>query len=148
MAQLVVAFVAGLIFAAGLIISEMSNPAKVLSFLDVMGDWDPTLALVMGGALLVTFPAFGWVLKRSAPLLGASFVLPTKQQLDTPLLAGSAIFGVGWGLAGLCPGPALTAAGTGAAGAIVFVAAMMTGTLLARHLLEPYLESRRHVPQE
>lgn len=137
MAQLVVSFIAGLLFAVGLIVSGMSNPSKVLNFLDVTGNWDPTLAFVMAGALLVTFPAFQIVLRRSAPLFADRFHLPTRHQIDAPLVSGAAIFGVGWGLAGLCPGPALTALGSGARSAFVFVAAMTAGALVHKYLVQP-----------
>jgi hypothetical protein len=142
-AQLVVSFVAGLLFAVGLIVSGMSNPSKVLNFLDVTGNWDPTLAFVMAGALLVTFPAFHFVLRRSAPLLSDRFHLPTRQQVDAPLVSGAAIFGVGWGLAGLCPGPALTALGSGATSAFVFVASMTAGALVHKYIIEPRLNPSR-----
>ena len=141
MAQLVVSFIAGLLFAFGLIVSGMSNPSKVLHFLDVTGNWDPTLAFVMAAALLVTFPAFRFVLKRSAPLLSDRFYLPTKQQIDVPLITGAAIFGIGWGLAGLCPGPALTALGSGATSAFVFVAAMIAGALVQKYIVQPRLDA-------
>jgi len=140
-AQFVVSFIAGLLFAFGLIVSGMSNPSKVLNFLDITGNWDPTLAFVMAAALLVTFPAFRFVLKRSAPLLSDRFYLPTKQQIDAPLIAGAAIFGIGWGLAGLCPGPALTALGSGATSAFVFVAAMIAGALAQKYIVQPRLDA-------
>jgi uncharacterized protein len=146
MAQLLVSFVAGLLFAAGLIISGMSNPSKVLNFLDVGGHWDPTLAVVMGGALLVTVPAFHFVLRRSAPLLAGRFQLPTKPRIDLQLVTGSAIFGVGWGLAGLCPGPALTALGSGATSASVFVAAMLAGVIVEKYFVEPRMLTAERVP--
>lgn len=137
MAQIIVSFGAGLLFAIGLIVSGMSNPAKVLNFLDVTGHWDPTLAFVMLGALAVTYPAFLFVLRRSRPILAERFTLPTKKHLDSALLAGSTIFGIGWGLAGLCPGPALTAMGTGAPSALKFVLAMIAGMLVHKYLVEP-----------
>ncbi|GAA3958528.1 YeeE/YedE family protein [Allohahella marinimesophila] len=126
-ALLALSLVAGIIFALGLIISQMVNPAKVLNFLDLAGDWDPTLAFVMGGALMVTMPAFRFILKRPHPLLDKRFYLPTKADIDTRLLTGSAIFGVGWGIAGLCPGPALTALATGLLPVVGFVLAMAAG---------------------
>jgi uncharacterized membrane protein YedE/YeeE len=101
------AFGTGTLFGLGLAWSGMTNPARVLAFLDVTGDFDPTLALVMGGALAVTFPAFAWILKRPRPLLEPAFRLPTATRIDAPLVGGAALFGLGWGLAGLCPGPAL-----------------------------------------
>lgn len=97
--RILAALVSGLIFGLGLAISGMMNPAKVIGFLDVAGDWDPTLAFVMGGALLVTIPAYRVILKRQRPILEDDFSLPTKKPLDAPLVGGSALFGVGWGLA-------------------------------------------------
>ena len=114
----------------------MVNPAKVLNFLDVAGDWDPTLAFVMGGALLVTIPAFRFILKRPHPLFAGRFYLPTRQDIDMRLIAGAAIFGIGWGMAGLCPGPALTAVATGLLPVLGFVAAMAAGALVHKLLFE------------
>lgn len=129
-AQLVIAILAGVLFGLGLAVSQMINPEKVLAFLDVAGRWDPTLAFVMFGALAVTFPAFRIVLKRPAPWLVERFSLPTRKDLDLRLILGAALFGVGWGLVGLCPGPALTALVTGDARIVVFVAAMIAGAVL------------------
>jgi uncharacterized membrane protein YedE/YeeE len=142
--QLIVAFLTGLLFALGLIVSGMSNPAKVLNFLDVTGAWDPTLALVMGGALLVAFPAFRRVLKQPKPVFEERFHLPTKRQIDSTLLSGAALFGIGWGLAGLCPGPALTAAGSGSMPALVFTVAMIVGAWAWKSL--DRLRSRSRIP--
>ena len=129
-------FAIGLIFGLGLLISGMSNPAKVLNFLDLAGigsgSWDPSLGFVMAGAVAVTFAGFARVLRRPRPLLGERFHLPTGQELDLRIIAGPAIFGVGWGLAGFCPGPALTALGFGSPAAVIFVAAMLAGMLFAR----------------
>jgi uncharacterized protein len=129
-------FAIGLIFGLGLVISGMSDPAKVLNFLDLAGigsgTFDPSLAFVMAGAIAVTFVGFKWVLRQPRPLFGEKFHLPTRQGLDLRIVSGPAIFGVGWGLAGLCPGPAFTALGFGSRAAVVFVAAMMAGMLLAR----------------
>jgi uncharacterized membrane protein YedE/YeeE len=131
-------FVIGLIFGLGLLLSGMSDPAKVLNFLDLAGirsgTWDPSLAFVMAGAVAVTFVGFDRVLRRPRPLFAEKFHLPSKQELDLRIISGPAIFGVGWGLAGFCPGPALTALGFGSAAAVIFVAAMMAGMLLARWL--------------
>ena len=107
------ALACGLLFGLGLAISGMMNPAKVIGFLDVAGDWDPTLAFVMGGALLVAMPAYRMILTRRRPVLAGSFSLPEKARLDAPLTLGSALFGVGWGLVGFCPGPAVAAVVTG-----------------------------------
>ncbi len=127
MPKMLVNLFAGALFGLGLTISGMVNPAKIIGFLDFAGDWDPTLAFVMGGALLVTIPAFRPILRRSRPVLADEFDLPTKKDVDPRLLAGSAIFGIGWGLAGFCPGPAVTALTSGLAPVFVFVAAMVAG---------------------
>jgi uncharacterized protein len=128
-------FATGLIFGLGLVLSGMSNPAKVLNFLDLAGIgsgmWDPSLAFVMAGAIAVTFAGFRWVQRRPQPLFDEKFHLPTKQEVDLRIVSGPAIFGVGWGLAGFCPGPALTALGFGSPAAVIFVAAMMVGMLFA-----------------
>jgi uncharacterized membrane protein YedE/YeeE len=131
-------FAVGLIFGFGLLLSGMSDPAKVLNFLDLggiaSGRWDPSLAFVMAGAVAVTFVGFRFVLKRSRPLFAERFHLPTKRELDIRIIAGPAIFGVGWGLAGFCPGPGLTALGFGSRAAFIFVAAMLGSMWLARFL--------------
>lgn len=127
----------GTIFGIGLAVSGMMNPAKVLGFLDITGDWDPTLAFVMGGALLVAVPGFALLRKRNGPLLGGVFHLPTRKDLDARLLGGAALFGIGWGLGGFCPGPALSSLSTGIGGVYVFVAAMVAGMLLFRLLPQP-----------
>jgi uncharacterized protein len=124
--------VAGLIFGLGLIVSGMANPAKVLNFLDLAGTWDPSLAFVMGGAMLVTLAGYRLVFRRSRPILAAQFHLPALTKIDTPLVAGSTLFGIGWGLGGLCPGPALTVLPLGAAGTLVFVPAMLAGIAAGR----------------
>jgi uncharacterized membrane protein YedE/YeeE len=135
---IVLQFAIGLIFGLGLLISGMSNPAKVLNFLDLAGigsgTWDPSLALVMAGAVAVTFLGYHWIQRRPRPLFAEKFHLPTKEELEIRIISGPAIFGVGWGLAGFCPGPALTALGFGSAAAVIFVAAMTAGMLLARWL--------------
>lgn len=124
------AFVAGLVFGIGLIVSGMVNPAKVLGFLDVAGAWDPSLALVMGGAVAVGAVAFALAQRRGTTLLGTPMALPTARTIDRRLVMGSLVFGVGWGLAGFCPGPALVALGVGKIKALVFVAAMLAGMAL------------------
>jgi len=133
-----VQFGIGLVFGLGLLVSGMSNPAKVLNFLDLggiaEGNWDPSLAFVMAGAVAVTFIGYRVVLRRTRPLFGERFHLPTQPELDIRILAGPAIFGVGWGLAGFCPGPALVALGYGSRAAFIFVAAMFAGMWLARSL--------------
>jgi len=127
---LVVAFLLGTVFALGLGLSGMTNPAKVTGFLDVGGTWDPTLAFVMGSAVLVSFASFGRILARPAPLFDRRFVLPKHQAITASLVGGAALFGIGWGLSGYCPGPALVSLVTGAPAAIVFVASMAVGLKL------------------
>ncbi len=126
----ITAFAAGLIFGVGLLLAGMANPAKVLAFLDIAGNWDPSLALVMGGAIPVSAIGFYLTRQRSAPLFGDSFQVPTNRKLDKRLVLGALGFGVGWGLAGFCPGPALVALGTGSLKAVVFVAAMLSGMVI------------------
>ena len=118
---------AGLVFGIGLILSGMADPAKVLGFLDLFGHWDPSLGLVMAGAIAVASMAFFLARKRTASLLGATMKLPTARQIDRRLIVGSALFGMGWGIAGFCPGPALVALGMGEAKAAVLVVAMLGG---------------------
>ena len=129
---IVVNLVVGLIFGLGLIISGMADPAKVLNFLDLTGTWDPSLAFVMGGAMLVTMAGYRLVFQRARPVLDTKFHLPTLTEIDMPLIAGSALFGIGWGLGGLCPGPALSALPLGAPGTLAFVPAMLAGIAAAR----------------
>jgi len=123
------AFIAGLTFGIGLIVSGMINPAKVLGFLDLAGRWDPSLALVMVGAIAVGAPGLLAAGRRQATLLDTPMRLPTTRAIDARLVIGSLIFGVGWGLAGFCPGPALVALGAGYGKALAFVAAMVAGML-------------------
>ncbi|GAB5428580.1 MAG: YeeE/YedE family protein [Devosia indica] len=122
----------GLIFGTGIAVSGMANPAKVLNFFDFAGTWDPSLAFVMGGALIVTAIGYFFVLKRPAPVFDKAFHLPTRKDIDTPLLAGSAVFGIGWGISGFCPGGSIPALGLGEPDAMIFVAAMVAGIVLAR----------------
>ncbi|MGB3901243.1 DUF6691 family protein [Aminobacter sp. J41] len=122
----------GLLFGVGLVISGMADPAKVLNFLDLFGTWDPSLAFVMGGAVVVAFAGYRLVLARGEPIVGGSFHLPTRNDIDARVIAGPAIFGIGWGLGGFCPGPALTALGLGASGTLAFVPAMIIGMWTAR----------------
>ncbi|MGE0282308.1 MAG: DUF6691 family protein [Rhizobiaceae bacterium] len=126
----------GLLFGAGLVVSGMSDPEKVLNFLDLFGAWDPSLAFVMGGAVLVTFIGYRFVLARGEPIVGSQFHLPTCNQIDARIVAGPAIFGIGWGLGGFCPGPALSALGLGATGTLAFIPAMVLGMWAARLLAE------------
>jgi uncharacterized membrane protein YedE/YeeE len=131
-------FAIGLVFGLGLVVSGMSNPAKVLNFLDLAaipsGGWDPSLAFVMAGAIAVTFIGYRLVLRRPRPILGETFHLPTATGIDSRIVAGPAIFGLGWGLAGFCPGPALTALAIGGPAAAIFVVAMLLGMGGARWL--------------
>lgn len=120
----------GALFGLGLTVSGMVNPAKVIGFLDIAGDWDPTLAFVMGGALLVAIPAFRLIFKRQHPVLADEFEVPTKKEVDARLLGGAALFGVGWGLGGFCPGPSVTALASGLVPVFAFVAAMVAGMAL------------------
>lgn len=120
-------FIAGLLFGIGLIISGMTDPAKVIGFLDIAGKWNPSLAFVMAGAILVSYFAFRVAQKQSMTIIGHPVALPTKKEIDARLIAGSITFGVGWGLAGYCPGPALASIATGDEKPIVFVIAMLTG---------------------
>ncbi len=133
---------AGLLFGFGLIVSQMVDPAKVQSFLDIAGHWDPSLALVMGGAVVVGLAGFLLAGRRSTSLLGEPMRLPEARRIDTPLVVGSALFGAGWGLVGYCPGPATTALGMGEPKAVLFVFAMAAGMTLYESL-----ERRRLVPQ-
>ena len=132
MVKHLVALALGALFGVGLAVSHMVNPAKVIGFLDVTGNWDPSLAFVMGGALLVTLPATAVARRRSRPLLAERFWLPTRRDLDLPLIGGAALFGIGWGLSGFCPGPALASLGLAQPATWPFVAALLVGALLGR----------------
>ncbi len=131
-------FAIGLVFGTGLVVAGMSDPAKVLNFLDLAairtGGWDASLAFVMAGAIAVTFAGYRLVLRRRQPVFDEAFHLPTATRIDARVVLGPAIFGVGWGLAGFCPGPAFTALATGGPAALLFVAAMMVGMGAARWL--------------
>lgn len=122
----------GLLFGLGLVISGMGNPAKVLNFLDLFGTFDPSLAFVMGGAVIVAFIGYRLVFACGKPLLAPRFQVPTRTDIDARLIVGPALFGIGWGLGGFCPGPALTALGLAAPGTLVFVPAMLAGMWAAR----------------
>ena len=130
--QVLVAGLCGLVFGAGLAISGMTNPAKVLGFLDVFGAFDATLACVMGGALAVSAAGYAVARRRERPWLAGAFSIPTRRELDASLLGGAVLFGVGWGLVGLCPGPALASLWRGSPEVALFVAAMLAGVLLHR----------------
>jgi uncharacterized membrane protein YedE/YeeE len=123
-------YLIGVLFGLGLIISGMTNPAKILAFLDLAGTWDPSLIFVMGGSVLVGLIAFYLAKNRTQSFLGGAMQIPTRRDIDRPLIIGSALFGVGWGLAGFCPGPALVSLGSGELKALVFVVAMLGGMLL------------------
>ena len=124
------AFAAGLVFGVGLLLSGMTDPGKVIGFLDLAGSWDPSLAFVMGGAVLVGVFAFALAARRTRSFLGGAMQLPSRRDIDARLIAGSVVFGIGWGLGGYCPGPALVSFGSGVRQAAVFVAAMLVGMLL------------------
>jgi len=129
----------GLIFGAGLIISGMSNPAKVQNFLDLAGLWDPSLIFVMGGAIAVTAPGFWLLRKRNAPLFGAAFHWPGRKDIDGRLIGGAVLFGLGWGVTGYCPGPAIVGLPMLATGTLAVVAGLLAGTALANR----FASSRR-----
>ena len=140
---ILIQFAIGLIFGVGLVISGMVDPAKVLNFLDVTGSWDPSLAFVMAGAIAVTVIGYRVILVRPKPLFALGFQIPTRREIDARLVLGAGLFGVGWGLAGFCPGPALTALGLGAPGTLAFVPAMLAGMAVARGLAASRAESPR-----
>ncbi len=136
--SLIVQFLIGLLFGTGLVVAGMSDPAKVLNFLDLAaipsGGWDPSLAFVMGGGVLVTYFGYNYVFKRKQPIFDTQFHMPKKIAIDAPIVVGPAIFGIGWGLGGFCPGPAFTALGTGSSQAVIIVIAMLVGMVAARVL--------------
>jgi len=135
---------AGLVFGLGLIVSGMANPAKVLGFLDLAGPWDPSLIFVMAGAIAIGLVAFGSATKRTVSLLGAPMRLPQNRRIDRRLLVGSTLFGLGWGIAGFCPGPGLVALGMGELKAAVFVLAMLAGMGLFELLERRHRVTARH----
>lgn len=143
MAATASAFAAGLLFGLGLIVSGMANPLKVLAFLDVTGRWDPSLAFVMAGAVAVSAVGYRVARRRGRPVLATRLDLPTRRNLDPRLIAGAAVFGLGWGLVGLCPGPALTLLTVSPAPAATFVAAMVVGMLLFRLVPAPAAAAQR-----
>lgn len=124
--------IAGLIFGVGLVISGMVNPAKIQNFLDIAGTWDPSLAFVMGSAVIVTFIGYRIAFRRAAPIAADRFHLPTASAIDGRLLLGAGLFGIGWGITGYCPGPAISALPLLAQGTLIFVPAMLAGLALAR----------------
>jgi uncharacterized membrane protein YedE/YeeE len=135
-------FVVGLLFGLGLMLSGMTDPGKVIGFLDLFGTWDPSLALVMGGAIMVGFFAFTVAKKRTSTFLGGALRLPTNMDLDKKLVMGSLLFGAGWGLAGFCPGPALVSMADGQPKAMVFVLAMLVG-MLGFELMDRFVHAPR-----
>jgi uncharacterized membrane protein YedE/YeeE len=126
------AYAAGLLFGLGLAISGMTDPARVLGFLDIAGEWDPTLAFVLGGAVITTFIGYRLVLRRSSPFFGDKFHLPTKRELDSRLLGGAALFGIGWGLSGYCPGPAIASVAGLTTPLVAMLVSMIGGWWLAK----------------
>lgn len=134
MSRIAVALVSGLLFGLGLTVSGMINPAKVLGFLDIAGDWDPSLAFVMGGAIPVAALGYAVAQMRGAPVCGTEFVAPIKTGIDARLWLGASLFGIGWGLGGYCPGPALASLGFGGTQVLVFVASMLAGMAMFQWL--------------
>lgn len=134
MLPVITSLIIGLLFGFGLSLAEMTDPARVIGFLDIAGRWDPTLLAVMGGALALTLPLFPWIQRRRESLLGESLQFQTAKRIDTRLIAGAALFGVGWGLGGFCPGPALANLASATPGVILFVIAMAAGQWLARRV--------------
>lgn len=135
-------FVVGLLFGLGLMLSGMTDPGKVIGFLDLFGTWDPSLALVMGGAILVGFFAFTFAKKRTTTFLGGVLRFPTNMDIDKKLVVGSLMFGAGWGLAGFCPGPAMVSMADGQPKALVFVLAMLVG-MLGYELMDRFVHAPR-----
>jgi hypothetical protein len=144
--RIAAAYVAGLVFGLGIAISGMANPVKVLNFFDLAGSWDPSLAFVMGSALIVTFAGYHFVLKRSRPLVEERFQIPHNRNIDIRLIGGSVLFGIGWGISGFCPGGALPALGTGRTEAILFVLALVAG-ILAAQAITRLSQNNRAAPQ-
>jgi len=143
MVQIVTAWIVGLVFGIGLIVAGMTNPAKVQGFLDLAGNWDPSLAFVMGGAILVGLVAFRFAGKRERSLLGEAMRLPTATHIDRRLVIGGLAFGAGWGLAGFCPGPALASLATGGSKALIFTGAMLAGMIVFEVLERSTAASRQ-----
>ena len=135
-------FVVGLLFGLGLMLSGMTDPGKVIGFLDLFGTWDPSLALVMGGAIMVGFFAFTVAKKRTSTFLGGAMRMPTNMDMDKKLVIGSLLFGAGWGLAGFCPGPALVSMADGQPKALVFVLAMLVG-MVGFELMDRFVHAPR-----
>jgi len=147
MSALLAAFGAGLVFATGLAISGMTQPGKVTAFLDFFGNWDPSLAFVMLGAILVYAILYRIIRKRSTPLFTSAFLIPARSDIDLRLIGGAALFGIGWGLGGFCPGPAVTSLASGQAAVITFVAAMIAGMYLYK-LVDNIRSQRTSAPMQ
>lgn len=130
--RFVITYIIGLIFGTGIMISGMANPAKVINFFDIAGSWDPSLAMVMGGALLVTFIGYRLSFKRGKPFFENKFAIPTHKDLDPKLIGGSVIFGIGWAIAGFCPGGALPAIGTGRSDVLIFIMSLIAGIYIIK----------------
>lgn len=144
--KVISALLAGLVFGIGLIVSGMINPQKVLNFLDIFGQWDPSLAFVMGGAILLGIPGFRLAKGRTEPLFAEEFHLPTRSDITPGLIVGGVLFGIGWGLGGFCPGPAMTGLPTLDSKVLLFVAAMLAGMLIGKQLQNHNIP--RHKPRE
>ena len=136
MKQLFITAIAGFIFGLGLSISQMINPDRVLNFLDVSGNWDPTLLFTMAGALMVTLFSFRITLKRNKPVLANNFRLPSRSDIDNKLVMGAALFGIGWGMTGYCPGPAVASLGLGSINSIIIVLSITSGFLLHKWIFK------------
>lgn len=134
-------FLAGILFSCGLTLSQMTNPTKVISFLDISGNWDPSLAFVMGTALTIAFTGYHIVLKSKSPLLVDKFQVPTRKDIDTKLIVGASIFGIGWGISGLCPGPAVASLSFGGINSFIFAGTMTLTIFIFRYLSAKILES-------
>jgi uncharacterized protein len=130
--QIIVALISGVVFGAGLAISGMINPAKVVNFFDVAGSWDPSLAFVMAGALAISLPGYWLARRRPAPIFSPRYFLPMKSNIDLRLIGGAALFGLGWGLSGFCPGPAIASLTTLSVTPVIFLAAMAAGMIAVR----------------
>lgn len=143
--KLFYALITGIVFGIGISISGMINPAKVFNFFDIVGTWDPSLAFVMGGAVVVTFIGYRLVWKRERPLFVGQFLVPTSNHIDAKLVGGSALFGIGWGIAGFCPGAAIPALGTGRWEVVLFLGAVALGFYL-RRLISPIVSAANKSP--
>lgn len=146
--SLLINAIAGIVFGLGLLISGMSDPAKVQNFLDLAGTWDPSLAFVMGTAVAVTFLGYRLAFRRSSPLLAPRFLRPSRKHADYPAVVGAAVFGIGWGLSGYCPGPAVVSLALLAKGTLVFVPSLLLGIILARTITRPNGASPQAAPIE